>query len=73
MTTVIPYLESGQGKMLKTTIAFFSFAQLISNMHHSIAFEECPHMIYIFSYLPTSANFNVYDVIHIYDAIVLIN
>ena len=74
MTTVIPYLESSQKKILKTSIDSASFVRLISNMHHSIAFDEYFHLIYIYiSFLLTSAKFNIYDIIDIYDVIALMN
>ena len=45
MTTQIVYLESSQQKMLKTSIAFVWFVQLISNTHHSIVLDESFYLI----------------------------
>ena len=58
--------------MLITFIAFVPCVRLISNMHRSIAFDDCFHLIY-FSYLLTSAKFDFYEVIQIYDVIALVN
>ena len=69
MTTLFPYLESGQQELLKTSLAFALYVQLISNMHH---YDKGFHLIYIFPYLLTSAKFNIFDGIHIYDVIVRI-
>ena len=72
MAIVIPYLEKSQPKVLKTSIDVVSFVRLISNMHQSFVFNELIHSICIF-YLLTSAKFNIYDVIEIYDVIALMN
>ena len=60
-------------KILIMSIGSVSFFRLISNMHNSIAFDECFHLMLKFLYLQTQASFNIYDVTHLYDVIVLKN
>ena len=72
MTIAIPYLESGQQKVVKTSIDFVSFVRLISNMHHSIAFEKVVSFDIYFIFADIR-KFNIYDVIDIYDVIALMN
>ena len=71
MTTVIPYLMGDERG--SSYVASNSFVRLISSIHISIAFDECFHLIFILFVFGDSSRINIFDVIHLYDVIVMKN